>query len=149
MKQILTDTDRALLDRQIAETEKQTGTQIVLASVKRSDSYAEIPWKAFAFGASFSSLVTIFMDLFVLGWLTETLILFSVAVILATGALFALLTVLFPRFAILFLSPHRKETETMQYAESLFLSHELFSTDQAQGDSSSCKPVRTAGGYSP
>ena len=51
MKQILSDSDRTLLDKHIAETEKQTGAQIVLASIMRSDSYAEIPWKAFAFGA--------------------------------------------------------------------------------------------------
>ena len=133
MKQILTDNDRTLLDRHIAETEKLTGAQIVLASVMRSDSYVEIPWKAFAIGASVASLVVIAMDLFVLGWLTETLILFSVAVILGAGALFALLSVLFLRFGTLFLSPQRKETETMQYAESLFLSRELFSTKERRG----------------
>jgi putative membrane protein len=133
MKQFLTDNDRTLLDKRIAEAEKQTGAQIVLASVMRSDSYAEIPWKAFALGASVASLVVIAMDLFVLSWLTVTLILFSVAVILGAGALFALLSVLFPRFGTLFLSPQRKETETMQYAESLFLSRELFSTDDRRG----------------
>jgi putative membrane protein len=133
MKQFLTDNDRTLLDKRIAETEKLTGAQIVLASIMRSDSYAEIPWKAFAFGASVASLAAIAMDLFVLGWLTETLILFSVAVIPGAGALFALLSVLFPRFGTLFLSPQRKETETMQYAESLFLSRELFSTEDRRG----------------
>ena len=133
MKQILTDKDRSLLDRQIVETEKLTGTQIVVASVLRSDSYAEIPWKAFAIGASLASLLSLFLDLFVLGWITNTLILFSIAMILATGAIFALLTVLFPRFARLFLSSQRKETETMQYAESLFLSNELFSTERRSG----------------
>jgi len=133
MKQILTDSDRTLLDKRVAETEKQTGAQVVLASVMRSDSYAEIPWKAFAIGASIASLISICLDLFVLGWITETLILFSVAVILATGAIFALLSVLFPGFATLFLSPQRKETECMQYAESLFLSRELFSTEDRRG----------------
>jgi putative membrane protein len=133
MKKILTNNDRTLLDKRIVEMEKQTRAQIVLASVMRSDSYAEIPWKAFAFGASIASLVTLFMNLFVLGWLTETLIFFSVAVILATGAIFALLSVLFPRFATLFLAPQRKETETMQFAESLFLSNELFSTEDRRG----------------
>ncbi|MFH0758457.1 MAG: TPM domain-containing protein [Bacteroidota bacterium] len=133
MKYILTDSDRTLLDQRIAETEKQTGAQIVLASVVRCDSYAEIPWKAFAIGASVASLVAIGLDLFVLGWLTGTLILFSVAFILATGALSALLAVLFPRFGTLFLSTGRKESETMQYAESLFLSRELFSTEERRG----------------
>lgn len=133
MKQILSDADRSLLDKHIVEAEKQTGAQIVLASVMRSDSYAEIPWKAFAFGVSIASLVTIVMDLFVLSWLTETLILYSLAVILASGLIFVLLSVLFPGFARLFLSTHRKETETRQYAQSLFLSHELFSTENRRG----------------
>jgi len=133
MKQIFSDKDRALLDKQIAETEKQTGAQIVLASVLRSDSYVEIPWKAFAIGISIASLLTIAMDLFVLHWLTGALVLISVLGILAAGAIFALLSVLFPGFARLFLSSQRKETETLQYAESLFLSHELFSTEERRG----------------
>ena len=133
MKLFLTDTDRSLLDERISDTEKLTGAQIVLASVMRSDSYTEIPWKAFALGASVASLVVIALDLFVLGWLTETLILFSVAIMLGTGALLALLTVLYPPFGRLFLPPHRTETETMQYAESLFLSRELFSTEDRRG----------------
>ena len=133
MKQILSDADRSLLDKQIAETEKQTGAQVVLASLIRSDSYAEIPWKAFAIGASAAALTVLILDLFVLGWLTSMLIIFSIAVILACGALVALLTVLFPGLARLFLSPQRKETECMQYAESLFLSHELFATEGRRG----------------
>jgi putative membrane protein len=133
MKQILSDSDRSLLDKHIAQTEKKTGTQVVLASVLRSDSYAEIPWKAFAIGASLASLVTIFLDLYVLGWLSTMLIIFSVAAVLASGALLALLSVLIPGFARLFLSHQRKETETMQYAESLFLSNELFSTENRRG----------------
>lgn len=133
MKHILSDTDRILLDKHITDTEKQTGAQIVLASVLRCDSYVEIPWMAFAFGASIAGLLTIFIDLFVLGWPTGDMILYSVGVILAAGALFVLLTILFPGFARLFLSHHRRETETMQYAESLFLSHELFATEKRRG----------------
>lgn len=133
MKQKLTEAERVLLDKRIADTEERTGAQIVLASVRRSDSYAELPWKAFAFGASIASLFVLLLDLFFLGWLTETLIVFSVAVILATGALMALLTVIFPGFARLFLSSGRRETETLQYAESLFLSRELFSTEERRG----------------
>ena len=133
MKQILSDSDRSLLDHQIAQTEKDTGAQIVLASIIRSDSYAEIPWKAFAIGASLAGLVSVILVLFVLGWLTTILILFSIAVILASGALLALLAILFPGFARLFLSAERKETETMQYAESLFLSNELFLTEGRRG----------------
>ena len=57
MKQILSDTDRILLDKRIAEAEIKTKAQFVLATVKRSDSYAEIPWKAFAFGSSIAGFM--------------------------------------------------------------------------------------------
>jgi uncharacterized membrane protein len=62
MKQILSDTDRTLLDKRIAEAEKQTNAQIVLATVKRSDNYTEIPWKAFAFGSSIAGFFVFLLD---------------------------------------------------------------------------------------
>lgn len=133
MKHILSDRDRSILDKRIAETEKATGAQIVLASIARSDSYAEIPWKAFAMGASVASLLALYLDLFVLGWLSEILIVFSLTAILITGTMLAILSVVFTGFARLFLSYHRKETETLQYAESLFLSNELFATEDRRG----------------
>jgi putative membrane protein len=133
MKQILSDIDRDFLDKRIAEAETLTSTQIVLAAVSRSDSYTEIPWKAFAFGTSITSLIVFLLDLLLLRLMTEAMILFSVATILATGALFVLLTLLFPGFARMFLSDSRKEAETMQYAESLFLSKELFTTEGRRG----------------
>ena len=133
MKQILSETDRVHLDKLIAEAELQTKAQIVLATVKRSDNYAEIPWKAFAFGSSIAGLAVFLLDLSVQGWGMGILILFPVATILATGTLFVFLTILFQGFARLFLSDGRRETETMQYAESLFLSRELFATEGRRG----------------
>jgi putative membrane protein len=133
MKHILSETDRTLLDRRIAEAEKQTNAQIVLATVKRSDNYTEIPWKAFAFGSSIAALTVFLLDLPAAGWGTGRMILFPVATILATGTLFVLLTILSQGFARLFLAESRRETETMQYAESLFLSRELFATEGRRG----------------
>ena len=133
MKQILSDTERSMLDRRIAEAEMKTKAQIVLATVKRSDSYTEIPWKAFAFGISVSGFIVFLYDLFVFHWITDTMVLLSVAAIFAAGVILTLLTLLIPRFARLFLSDSRKETETLQYAESLFLSHELFATENRRG----------------
>jgi putative membrane protein len=133
MKKILSDDERYLLDKRIAEAEMKTKAQIVLATVKRSDSYTEIPWKAFAFGISISGFIVFLLGLLVLRWITDSMILFSVAVILASGVILVLLTLLFPGFARLFLSDSRKETETLQYAESLFLSHELFATEGRRG----------------
>jgi putative membrane protein len=133
MKQILSETDRSQLDKKIAEAEARTSAQIVLATVKRSDSYAEIPWKAFAFGISVAGLTVFLFDMLRLQWVTNAMILLSVAAILVTGIILVFLTLLFPGFARLFLSGHRKETETLQYAESLFLSHELFATEGRRG----------------
>ncbi len=133
MKQFLSEPDRSLLDRRIKEAEAKTGAQIVLATVKRSDSYAEIPWKAFAIGVSVSGFAVFIYDLFVLQWIVDYQILMSLAVMLATGFLLVILTLTVPAFARLFLPLHRKETETMQYAESLFLAHELFATEGRSG----------------
>jgi putative membrane protein len=133
MRQILSEADRNLLNEQIAETEMRTNAQIVLATIKRSDNYTEIPWKAFSLGISLMGFTVFLVDLFLLNWITGGIILFSVVSILATGILSVLLTILFPGFARLFLSESRKEAETMQYAESLFLGHELFATDGRRG----------------
>ena len=133
MKQFLSDADRSLLDKRIVEVEKQSGAQVVLASIARSDSYAEIPWKAFAIGASLASLLMIVLNLFVLGWISSMSIMLSLAAIPASGILLTLLSVLIPGFARRLVSPQRMETEARQYAQSLFLSHELFSTSERRG----------------
>ena len=133
MKHILSDADRALLDKRIAEVEKQTGAQIVLASIVRSDSYVEIPWKAFAIGASLAGLAMMLLNLFVLGWISSMSIMLSLAAVLAFGVLLSLLALLIPGLARLLLSHQRRETETMQYARSLFLSRELYATKDRRG----------------
>jgi putative membrane protein len=133
MKQILSVSDRDLLDKRIAEAELKTKAQIVAAMVKRCDNYAEIPWKAFAIGASAAGLAVVTTNLVVKDWLTDTMLLLSVTAILATGTFLALLTLIFKGFARLFLPKSRKETETRQYAESLFLSRELFTTEGRKG----------------
>lgn len=133
MKQILSEADRSLLEKRIKEAEAQTRTQIVLAVIKRSDNYAEIPWKAFAMGASAASLIVLLLDLLFPVWMTSIVILLSIAAILVAGALLALITVISPGIARLFLTRNRRQTEPLQYAESLFLSHELFTTDKRRG----------------
>jgi len=130
MKHSLSDEDRNFLERRVTEVEKQTGIQIVLATTKRSDSYAEIPWKAFSLGTSVSGLIVFLMGMFLPVWITNTAILLTVAGVLAPGILLAILSVFCRRVARFFLSKHRKETETLQYAQSLFLSKELFSTKE-------------------
>ncbi len=117
-----------LLDERIAEAEKRTGAQIVLAVIERSDVYAEIPWKAFALGASAAGFVVVLFDILRPDWITSAAILLAVAVTLAVGAACALASVNLPGFAHIFLDKHRAEVEVKQYAQSLFLERELFAT---------------------
>ncbi len=126
MKHSLHDEERSRLDQHTADAEKRTGVQIVLAIIERSDAYAELPWKAFALGASGAGLLVLIMN--ILWPLTSSLqaTILAIVSILAAGAGLALLSVFVPDFARLFLSVHRAELETRQYAESLFLNRQLF-----------------------
>ncbi|MFZ7111554.1 MAG: TPM domain-containing protein [Desulfatiglandales bacterium] len=133
MKLKLSDHDRSRLDARIAETEKRTRTQIVLTIIQRSDTYAELPWKAFALGASVAGLLLLLMNRWLYGWYPHVTALITVVGILACGSVLALLTVMIPRFGRCFLSDHRAEVEVQQYARSLFLERELFATQRRTG----------------
>jgi len=128
MRHLLNEQERQQLDQRVADAEKRTGTQIVLAVIGRSDVYAELPWKAFALGAAVAGLVVTVLDLMRPGWHASTEVLLAVMATLVAGAACALACVSLPGFARLFLDAHRAEVETRQYAESLFLSREVFAT---------------------
>jgi len=133
MNQILSDQERRHFDQRIAVAEKRTGAQIVLAVIERSDSYAELPWKAFALGVSMTGLMVSILNLARPEWSSGTAALLAVVTTLAAGAACALLTVYLKGFARWFLSDHRADVEVRQYAESLFLSRELFGTRPRTG----------------
>ena len=133
MKPILSDENRKRLERHIAEAEKRTGCQIVLAVIRRSDSYSELPWKAFSLAASVTALIVCIVGAFSKGWNYDAWSILPVVSILLAGAVFALLAVLVPSFARLFLPRHRTKTEVRQYAESLFLRKELSATVKRTG----------------
>jgi putative membrane protein len=133
MKRDLSDHERGRLDRLIADAEKRAKAQIVLAVVKRSDAHAELPWKAFALGASVAGLSVFVLDFPGYDWSSRMTSLIAAATVLAAGAAFALLAVFVPGFGRLFLSAHHAEKEARRYAESLFLSRELFSTSGRTG----------------
>lgn len=128
MEQILTEQERKHLDQSVADVEKRTGAQIVLAVVKRSDAYAELPWMAFALGVAVGGMGTVFLDLLRPGWHSVISVLFAMVATLAAGAACALLCVAVPGVARFFLAAHRAEVEVRQYAQSLFLSREVFAT---------------------
>jgi len=133
MKQILNNQERSRLDQRIEEAEKKTGAQIVLAVIDRSDSYAEIPWKAFALAVSVAGLFVFLHAMLWPEWPAGRTVLLALALPLTAGAVCALMAVYLPWFARFFLNAHRKEVEVRQYAESLFLSRELFSTSKRSG----------------
>jgi len=133
MKQHLSEQERWHLDQRVANVEKHTGAQVVLAVIEKSDSYAELPWKAFALGAVGAGLAAVLLELLQPSWSPSFTMLFAVAMTLIGGAVCALLCVALPGFARLFLDAHRAEVETRQYAESLFLSREVFATHKRTG----------------
>ena len=128
MKPILTAQERIKLDERVAAAEKRTGAEIVLAVVERSDTYAELPWKAFALGSSIAGLGTVLLAALESGWTSPTASLFAAVSILATGAACALLSITVPKLARFLLDAHRAEVEVRQYAQSLFLAREVFAT---------------------
>ena len=109
------------IDRRVTTVEARTGVQVVAAVVPRSDNYVELPWKAFALGASLAGAAVVLANL----WLT---VLLDTLIVLGTAAVCALLAVFVPPFARLFLREVRSHAEVRQYAESLFLRRELFRT---------------------
>ncbi len=133
MREHLSDHDRRRLDARVAETEKHTGTQIVLSVIQRSDSYVELPWKAFALGVSATGLILLLFSWRFSAWYPDMPALVMVVGMLACGAFPALLSIMVPRFAKLFLSDYRAEVEVEQYAKSLFLERQLFDTRNRSG----------------
>jgi putative membrane protein len=133
MKHYLSEQEQQTLDRRVADTEKRAGVQIVLAVVGRSDSYPELPWKAFALAASVAGVLAVLADAWTAAWHTPSAVLCAVAAALIAGAAAALLAVAAPAWARLFLDRQRAEAEARQYAESLFLSRELFATKGRTG----------------
>jgi putative membrane protein len=122
----LTDADRRAIDAQITSLEAHTGVQVVAAVVGKADTYAEAPWSAFALGAAAAGLAVVAVDAAWPQWTTAQTALLQAMVMLGTGAACALLAIAAPPFARLFVRAARREVEVRQYAESMFLKHELF-----------------------
>jgi putative membrane protein len=133
MHKTLDDRKRQDLDRRVAEAERITGAEIVLAVARRCDAYPELPWKAFALGAAVTGLAACVRDVLHPSWTSDAAVLLAIAATLAAGAACALLCVLLPRFARIFLDRHRAESEALQYAQSLFVSRNLASTKGRSG----------------
>lgn len=124
----VTNEEAAAIERAIAAVETRTGVQVVAAVVPRSDAYPELPWRAFALGASLAALIALGIDIGAPDWLSAQGLLMQALAILggAGGAGLAAARVFW--FARLFLRKGRAVAEVRQCAEGLFLTRELFAT---------------------
>jgi putative membrane protein len=113
--------------------EQRTGVEVLSAVVGRCDTYPEIPWKAFALGASLGALAALLGGLGRPAWTGAGQGLALALAILGPGACAALLTAFWPAWARFFLDGLRAEAEVRQYAQALFLERELFQTRRRTG----------------
>lgn len=125
MKHSLTEEEKNHLESRVGETESKTGVQIVLALIGRCDAYPEIPWKAFALGCSVASIFALNMSMVNFFDSAAKAVLLACVMVLSAGAGLALLSILAPDFARLFLQKSRAAEETKQYAQCFFLSREM------------------------
>lgn len=123
----------AAVQKRVTGLEAATGIEVVSAVIARADSYPEIPWKAFALGASLAALASIGAALLDPGWDASHAILEATSAVLATGAAAAVATLWMAPFARLFLPRQRREGEVLQYAQALFLETGMFRTSRHEG----------------
>ncbi len=101
----------------------------MVAAIEKADNYVELPWKAFALGASIAAFVTVLADFWRPQWVTSETAVIHAVIILGVAAACALLAVFVPGFGRLYLREARSHLEVKQYAQALFLTRELFRTE--------------------
>ncbi len=116
------------LDLQIARIHAATGVRLVAADIGKADTYEDLPWKAFALGVALAALIVVGADALSPQWQTPYATLLCAVILLAAGALAALLAISGPAFGRLLLHGATCELEVGQYAQALFLRRELFKT---------------------
>ncbi len=116
------------IKQRVAGLEAATGVEVVAAVIARADSYPEIPWKAFALGASIAAAAAVAAALAEPGWEAFEAVLETAVAVLAAGAASALATVWIAPLARLFLPRARREAEVLQYAQAMFLEAGLHRT---------------------
>src|SRR5438034_847057 len=69
-RMFLTDAEADAINAQVAGVESRTGVEVATAVVGKSDTYVELPWKAFALGASLASFGVVIADVWRPDWVT-------------------------------------------------------------------------------
>src|SRR5262245_24499961 len=133
MSKLLDAAAETAIKQRVAALERATGVEVVAAVIARADSYPEIPWKAFALGASLASLAAVAAALFEPGWEAFEAVAETAVAALAAGAAAALATVWMAPIARWFVPQARREAEVLQYAQAMFLEAELHRTLRHDG----------------
>ena len=129
----LNRTEIDALDAKVAAIEAATGVEVVPAVIGKADAYVELPWKAFALGASLAALAAVAIDLLRPDWVAAHAAILNAVIVLGVGAASALCAVFVPAYARWYLRPARRDLEVRQYAHALFLERELFATRERVG----------------
>lgn len=127
----LGEAERRSIEERARLLEARTGAEVVAAVVSRCHEHPEVPWKAFALGAALAAVAMPLLGPRLGGWPTGPVPL-GLSV-LGAGSALAILTLVWARFARLFLEGHRADAEVRRFGESLFLSRELFRTPDRMG----------------
>jgi putative membrane protein len=127
---LLDEHSEAAVKQRVAALEAATGVETVVAVIARADSYPEIPWKAFALGASLAALAAAVAALREPEWEALAAVVETTIAILAAGGAAAIATIWVEPLARLFLPRSRRESEVLQYAQALFLESGLLRTER-------------------
>ena len=132
-RSVLTSAEASAIELRTAEVEAHTGVEIVAAVVAKSYTYPQLPWKAFALGATLAGFVVVLIDTLRPDWTTAHAALMHAVAILGAGAASAIIAIFIPPFAQLFLRAPRRDLEVRRHAESLFVRYRLTSTRHRTG----------------
>ena len=127
LKMNLTEQEKSQINEIAARVEARTGVQVLAVAAGKSDTYAEIPWKAFSLGAALTAFAVTLAVVLKPAWIAISPLL-SATVVLGAGLVFALAAVFLRPVARLFLGDERAEAETRQFALSLFFERGLSRT---------------------
>lgn len=119
---------QAAIRQRVAALESASGVELVVAVIPRADSYPEIPWRAFALGASFAGAAAVAHALLEPGWGAFHSVAGTAVAMLAVGGAAALITVWVAPFARLLLPRARRQAEVLQHAQAMFLEGDLHRT---------------------
>jgi putative membrane protein len=116
------------IEARVRAVESATGAQVVTAVLRRSDSYPEIVWKAFALAAALAAATVAVVDVLRPDWVGAYAALTNLVPVLLAGAVSALATVVVGGYARLYLRKERAQAEVHQRAHSMFLDRRLTAT---------------------